>query len=254
MIDMHSHVLFGIDDGPSDLSGSLAMARRAWEEGITTMLATPHSNSRHPNDADTIAAPLYELREQLAHDGLPLEVLPGAEIAVGHVAEISDATLTAMALGGGSWLLIEPPFTPVAPALEGTVLELIRAGHNVLLAHPERSPAIHRDPGIVERLVEDGVLTSLTAGSLVGRFGSHARRLGAELLERGLAHNVASDAHDASDRPPSIGRELDRAGFGGLAGWLTEEVPLAMLEGAEIPPRPASPVQRRGLWRRAARR
>jgi protein-tyrosine phosphatase len=142
----------------------------------------------------------------------------------------------------------------VAPALEASILELVRAGHQVLLAHPERSPAIHRDPEIVERLVGDGVLTSLTAGSLVGRFGSHARRLGLELLGRGLAHNVASDAHDARDRPPSIGRELERAGFADLAGWLTEEVPAAILEGGEVPGRPATPAQRRGLWRRAVGR
>ena len=251
---MHSHVLFGINDGPADIAGSLAMARRAWEEGITTMLATPHSSSRYPNDAETIAGPLEELREQLAQEGVPLEVLPGAEIAVGHVAEIDDATLTAMGLGEGPWLLIEPPFAPVAPALEGSIVELIRAGHHVLLAHPERAPAIHRDPAIVERLVGDGVLTSLTAGSLVGRFGSHARRFGIELLERGLAHNVASDAHDAYDRPPSIGRELERAGFAGLAGWLTEEVPAAILEGVEVPARPQTAAPRRGLWRRAVGR
>jgi protein-tyrosine phosphatase len=254
MIDMHSHLLFGIDDGPADLAGSLAMARRAVDEGIAAMVATPHSSTRHPNTAASIAAPLAVLRESLREEGIALEVLPGAEIAVAHVAEIDDGTLVALGLGGGPWLLIEPPFTPVAPGLEGSVVELLRAGHRVLLAHPERSPAIHRDPGIVERLVEDGVLTSVTAGSLVGRFGSHARRLGLELIERGLAHNVASDAHDARDRPPSIARELVRAGLGGLTDWLADEVPAAILEGGEIPERPPDTGARRGLWRRAVRR
>ena len=88
----------------------------------------------------------------------------------------------------------------------------------MLLAHPERCPAFHRDPALLESLVDGGVLTSITSGSLVGRFGSRARRLALALLDSGLAHNVASDAHDAVQRPPSIAAELAESGARGPRG------------------------------------
>jgi protein-tyrosine phosphatase len=249
MIDLHCHLLFGIDDGPQDIEGSVAIARRASEEGIDTIVATPHASSRHPNDASTIAQPLEQLRARLLEDGLPLTLAPGAEVAIGHLAEMADGTLGGLVLGGGSWLLIEPPFTTVAVGLERSIHGVMRAGYDVVLAHPERSGALHKEPAMLERLVADGVLTSLTAGSLVGRFGSQARRFAFALLERGLAHNVASDAHDALHRPPSIARELRAAGLDGLAEWLTDEVPRAILAGDDIPPRPEA-ERLRPRWRR----
>ncbi len=105
--------------------------------------------------------------------------------------------------------------------LDGVVMALQGAGHRVVLAHPERCPALHREPRIVESLVRGGVLTSITAGSLVGRFGGEVRRFARHLLEQGLVHNVASDAHDATRRPPGMAAELEEAGFAKLADWLT---------------------------------
>jgi protein-tyrosine phosphatase len=248
MVDLHSHVLPGIDDGPASVEGSLAIARRAVEDGTVTLLATPHVSSRHPNDAATIAGALEDVRVRLREEGVTLELLPGAEIAITHVAEMDPAELPALGLGGGGgWLLLEPPFNPVATGLDASVRRLMRAGHRIVLAHPERCPAFHRDPSIVEELVADGVLTSLTAGSLVGRFGGQARRFALQLLDDGLAHNVASDAHDALQRPPSIAAEIRAAGFGPLERWLTDEVPRAILADAEIPARP-DVVGRRSRW------
>ena len=118
------------------------------------------------------------------------------------------------------------------------VTDLQERGFRIVLAHPERCPALHRDREMLERLVASGVLGSLTAGSLDGRFGAAVRRFALELMRDGLVHNVASDAHDASNRPPTIAGELDRAGLGSLAGWLTQDVPGAILAGGEIPTRP----------------
>jgi protein-tyrosine phosphatase len=257
MIDMHSHVLAGIDDGPAAVEGSLEMLAAAEAAGITTMLATPHISSRYGNDPHTIAAAAAQL--QAARPGAPyadVEVVTGAEIAVTRVAELDADELAALCLGDGPWLLIEPPFTKALGGLESTVSDLHSRGHRVLLAHPERCPAFHRDPAPLEALLDGGVLTSVTAGSLVGRFGGEARRLGLAMLEAGLAHNVASDAHDAVQRPPSIARELDRAGHPELEDWLTREVPAAILAGTEIPRQPPK-VQRprRGgrFWRRRGR-
>jgi protein-tyrosine phosphatase len=249
VIDLHSHVLPGIDDGPETLEGSLAIARRAVAEGIDTLLATPHVSSRYPNDAETIAAALERVRKALRREAIPLEVLAGAELSMTHLAELEPGAIAGLSLGGSGWLLVEPPFTTVRTGIETTVRGLLWEGHRVLLAHPERCPAIHRDPQIVSRLVEDGVLTSLTAGSLIGRFGSQARRMALSLLREGLAHNVASDAHDDVNRPPAIALQLAEAGYGELTGWLAEEVPAAILADAEIPPRPPDARSRlRRLW------
>jgi protein-tyrosine phosphatase len=252
MIDLHCHLLPGIDDGPPDIEGSLAMARRALRAGIETVVATPHVNSRYPNEPQTIAEGLANVRKALAHEQLELDVRPGAEIAVSYLAETDTSRIGALSLGGGGWLLIEPPFATVASGLVTAVQGLLWDGHHVVLAHPERCPAIHRDPSIVRTLVDDGVLMSLTAGSLAGRFGSQARRLALALLREEMAHNVTSDSHDAGNRPPSIAPEVQQAGFGDLLGWLTEEVPSAILAGGPVPARPPR-AAREGLRSRVAR-
>jgi protein-tyrosine phosphatase len=271
VIDLHCHVLPGIDDGPTTIEGSLAIARLAAAGGTRVLVATPHVNWRYRNDAATIAQRVGELNERLAAeeiltaDGYPLEVQPGAEIALTLVADLQDAQLDALGLGGGPWLLVEPPFTPVAPNLEALLLELqanrrSAGGHRVVLAHPERCPVFQRDPAMLERLVRAGMITSITAGSLGGQFGGEARRLALALARGGLLHNVASDAHDTVNRPPEIAAELKRAGLAPLARWLTVTVPTAILAGEGIPPAPASDVEqieversveraRRGWWR-----
>jgi protein-tyrosine phosphatase len=144
----------------------------------------------------------------------------------------------------------------VITGLDSILLDLQRRGHRVLLAHPERCHAFHRDPRMLESLVRSGVLTSITAGSLVGRFGGEVRRFALELAHKDMIHNVASDAHDHVRRPPGAAAELEQAGLGSLVDWLTDQVPAAILSGEEIPPRPASAIPsfktaRRPWWRRA---
>jgi protein-tyrosine phosphatase len=238
VIDLHCHVLAGIDDGPETVAGSLELARAAASAGTSTLVATPHVNWRYPNDADTIAAAVDELRGRLAAENVDLELRAGAEIAVTRLAEIEPEQLARLRLGGGEWLLVEPPFTPVAPGLEQTLQDLQQDGHRILLAHPERCPALHRDPQIVSSLVRGGVLTSITAGSLVGRFGGAPQRFALELVREELVHNVASDAHDVAGRAPGVSAELEQAGLTPLAEWLTMAVPAAILNGDAIPARP----------------
>ncbi|MGO9488298.1 MAG: tyrosine-protein phosphatase [Solirubrobacteraceae bacterium] len=253
MIDLHSHVLAGIDDGPATVEGSLAILRAAEAAGITTIVATPHVSSRYMNDSAGIAAAAAALADALPEQAPAVRLRLGAEIAVTRIAELDSEELSALRLGEGPWLLIEPPFSTVVRGLETTVAELHRREHRVLLAHPERSPALQRDPSLLEALVDAGVLTSLTSGSLVGQFGGDVRRFAMRLLEAGLVHNVASDAHDAERRPPSIAAELRAAGLGELEDWLTRQVPAAILDGGEIPRRPAgasAPARgRRWSWR-----
>jgi protein-tyrosine phosphatase len=238
VIDMHCHVLAGIDDGPRTIEESMALARAAAAAGTRTLLATPHVSHRYPNDHDTIARLVDELGERLAGEEIALDVRAGAEIAMTRIGDIAPEQLSRFGLGGGAWLLVEPPFTSTSsgfgPLLEG----LQERGHRVLLAHPERCQAFHREPGLLEELVRGGVLTSITADSLVGRFGDTVRRFAFGLVHKGMAHNVASDAHDHTHRPPGVIAQLRQSGLGELAEWLTEEVPRAILDGGEIPPRP----------------
>jgi protein-tyrosine phosphatase len=244
MIDLHCHVLPGIDDGPETIERSIELARAARVAGIDTLVATPHVNARTPNDAHTIAARVDEVNARLAEEGVDVEVLPGAEIAITHLAEIEPAELSRLTLGGGGWLLVEPPFTLVAPGLEGLVMGLQREDFGVVLAHPERCPALQRDRDVVRSLVDAGVLMSITAGSLVGRFGGEVRSYALELAQEGLLHNVTSDAHDSVRRPPGLASEMRQAGLAPLADWLTRAVPGAILDGGEIPQRPARAIKR----------
>jgi len=258
VIDLHCHVLPGIDDGPETIAGSVALARAAAAAGTRTLVATPHVNWHYHNDPDTIAGLVDELSARLATEEVALEVRPGAEVAMTRIIDIEPAQLPRLRLGGGPWLLVEPSFTPVATGLDTVILDLQQRGHRVLLAHPERCPALHRDPRMLSTLVRGGVLTSITAGSLVGQFGETVRRFALELARGGLIHNVASDAHDHIDRPPGMASELQQAGLEPLAEWLTQEVPAAILGGDEIPPRPAVVLQdigkpQRRWWQGASR-
>lgn len=252
MIDLHCHALPGIDDGPETIEASIELMRAARTAGIDTVVATPHVNSRTPNDAHTIAVLTAELNEQLAQAQIDVNVLAGAEIAITQLAEIDPAELSRLTLGGGGWLLIEPPFTPVATGLEGLVFGLLREGHSVVLAHPERCAALQRDREVVPRLVDGGVLMSITAGSLAGRFGSEVRHYALELAQAGLVHNVTSDAHDVSKRRPGLLEEIERARLAPLADWLTQDVPAAILSGDDIPDPPPGALarsrQRRRRW------
>ncbi|MHB8234441.1 MAG: tyrosine-protein phosphatase [Solirubrobacteraceae bacterium] len=258
---MHCHVLAGIDDGPETIEGSLALARVAEQRGIHTIVATPHVSWRYGNDAATIAALVEQTNNALSEAGIAVRVLTGAEIAMSRAPDVPREELPALTLGGGPWLLLECPFTSVAAGMSTLIGELEEAGHGVVLAHPERSPAFQRDPQMLESLVRGGVLTSITAGSLVGRFGAPVKRFALSLMEAELVHNVASDAHDPEQRRPGIADELREAGLEAMTEWLTEGVPQALIDGEDsLPPRPnvdyskiaaRDPWWRRGPLRRA---
>jgi protein-tyrosine phosphatase len=255
MIDLHTHILPGIDDGPETLEGSLELARAAVAAGTRTLVATPHVSWTYPNDPATIAARVDELRARLQDEGIPLELRAGAEIAMTRLVDMRTEDLLPLRLGGGDWLLVEPPFSPTVTGLQPLLFDLQRQGHGILLAHPERCPAFHREPEMLREFVNEGILTSVTAGSLAGRFGGEVRRFALKMVREQLIHNVTSDAHDTARRPPGVAAELRQAGLGPLEEWLTEGVPAAILSGAEIPTRPEvelpgiEPV-RRTWWRR----
>ena len=254
MIDLHCHVLPGIDDGPATLRESVELARAAAAQGTRVIVATPHVNARFANRAAAIAAAVARLNQALGDAGVELTVRPGAELAMTSLYELDADELAALALGGagGRWLRLECPFTVAIEGFVGVVGELQRLGHRILLAHPERCNGFQRQPQRLAGLVEAGALASVTASSFDGRFGRDAHRLALAMVEHDLVHNVASDAHDSHRRPPELAAPLLRAGLEGQLDWLTSAIPAAILAGDDaMPPRPQveRPARRRRLFR-----
>jgi protein-tyrosine phosphatase len=253
MIDLHTHVLPGVDDGPPDVDSSLALARAAIEDGVSTMVATPHVSSRYPNTLARIEEGVGELNLALARAELPLAIVPGAEVALSELDRLSDDDLRGLSLGGAGHLLVESPYVKDVPSLEAVLFDLEMRGVRPILAHPERSPVFQSNPTRLARLVQRGVLSSITAGSLGGRFGGRVRSLSIQLLAQGLVHSVASDAHDLDRRPPGLmagfrAAERSLPGIIDQAHWFTYAVPRALLEAQELPARPPLPSPRR--WTR----
>lgn len=253
MIDLHCHVLPGIDDGPQTMEDTFALARTAVGNGIHTIVATPHVSWEYPdNTAASIRAKVTEVNAALRDAGIDLTVLPGAEVALTRAGELPAEELAALRLGGGPWLLVECPLTAAAGAGFASVLYTLRAqGHQVLLAHPERIVAFLREPALLEGFIDDGMRGQVTAGSFAGRFGKDVQKFSFHMLEQGWVHNVGSDAHSTQRRPPSIAAELLDAG-------LTEEhvevlavrAPQAILGGEPLPEVPPAPRRRRLFGRR----
>lgn len=244
MIDLHCHILFGLDDGPDDLDATLELARTAAAAGTRKIVATPHIRDDHPFDLAMIPARTGEVNDALKREGIGLEVVTGGEVALSKAPELDDEALRGVALGGGPYLLVESPYTHATDLLEQQLFELQLRGFRLLLAHPERSPSFQTDAGRLGRLVDRGIACSVTSASLTGRFGRTVRRFSVQMLREGLVHDIASDAHDPTGRTPDLAaglraveEELPRA-LDAL-DWFTVEAPSAMLAGDELaePPR-----------------
>jgi protein-tyrosine phosphatase len=257
LIDLHCHILPGIDDGPVNFDFSVAMARKAEDAGINIVVATPHVRSDYRTEPDGIAAAVAELNAALAADELELRVLAGAEVSLQKAAELDDPTLSVLCLGSGDYLLVESPYRSIDIDLEGILWDIQARGFKPVLAHPERCPIFQRDPDRLARLVNGGVLCSITAASLAGRFGTTVRKFSLELMYDGLVHDVASDAHDHLHRPPDLltgfeSAEADIPGIRGQANWFTVTAPVAIVTGrATLPARPDPPPRPpMSRWRR----
>jgi protein-tyrosine phosphatase len=260
MIDLHSHVLPGLDDGPATMPEAVDLARAAAAAGTTTLVATPHVNHSFGVQPADVARGVDALRRALARDGVDLDVRTGGEIALARLTDLTPEELDGFRLGGGPYLLVESPHSATVGDFDLMLFELRRRGEHILLAHPERCPTFQHHPDRLVRLVEMGVLCSITAGSMAGRFGETVRRFTMEILREGLVHDVASDTHDVERRPPAmmdcfVRAEAELPGIAEHAEWFTDLVPAAILSGEPIPERPSLPVaplRRRGLFRRRA--
>jgi protein-tyrosine phosphatase len=252
VIDLHCHLIPGVDDGPASMNESIALAERLVAEGVETVVATPHVSPDYPTSAEMMVAGVADVRAALAAAAVPLSVEHGAEISFAILSGLGRDELRRLTLGGGDVLLLESPYNAAAPFLEEAIFDVQVMGFRTMLAHPERSPVFQEQPDRVATLVERGALCCVNGGSLGGRFGERVRTTAVELFRRGLVHAVASDAHDLRGRPPLLravfaGLEGDLPGIGPQVGWYTRKVPAALLAGEPLPPRPATPSPPRRL-------
>jgi protein-tyrosine phosphatase len=255
VIDLHCHILPGLDDGPANLDFSVAMARAAMADGTQIMVATPHMRKDFDVDPAEIRPAVEQLNERLEAAGIMVRVMSGAEVGYREVADLDTATLEKLCLGNGDYVLVETPYGSRPVDIEGILGRVAERGFKTVLAHPERCPLFQKDVDRLAALVDDGVLVSITAGSLGGDFGDRPRRVAIEMLSRGIVHNIASDAHDHVHRPPGIaaalkGTEEELPGLKDALTWFTVTSPVAILRGSR--PRAVPDLRRApaGRWKR----
>jgi protein-tyrosine phosphatase len=238
VIDLHTHVLPGIDDGARSLDDSRALAREAAATGVSVLAATPHVRGDFPTTAEMMEGAVAEVRADFAEQGIPVEVVHGAEIDLSLLWAIPPQELHRLTLAQtGRYLLLEFPYRGWPLALDSAVMRLIELGVTPLLAHPERNPEVQDRPDRLRRLVDAGALVQVTAASLDGVRDRAAQGAAYRLLELGLVHVLASDAHGAHISRPGMGDAVRSLGDPELARYLTVEVPEAILAGDPVPAR-----------------
>jgi protein-tyrosine phosphatase len=265
MIDLHSHILYGLDDGPVTLDESLEMCRIGYRDGIRTIVATPHMlNGVYRNNRATILSRTRELNTALSRLGIrnslphhsvirtsdhelqtqdpelqapnsELTILPGADVHLGEdlLGPLKQKKL--MTVGnGGKYLLIEFPSHGIPYMAESALFRLIAHGMIPIITHPERNPEVGRKPARYYEMIRMGCLGQVTAMSLTGGFGPEVKRLAEELLIHRLVHFIASDAHSIDTRPPILTpavRAASKRVGKEEAGRMVAEYPQAILEG-----------------------
>jgi protein-tyrosine phosphatase len=218
------------------------MARSAVADGIRTLAATPHVRDDYPTTPERMERALEAVRDALRAEAIELDVVPGGELALDQAARLGADELRRFALGGNErWLLVEFPYSGWPLGLPRIAQRLAGDGFGIVLAHPERNADVQAMPGRLQEFVDSGILVQLTAASVDGRLGKRTRETSFALLDLGVAHLLASDAHAPSIRQIGLSAAAEAIGDPALARWLTEDVPAAILASAQPPERPAAP-------------
>ncbi len=202
MIDIHSHILPGLDDGSDDWGQSFRMAENAARDGIRGIICTPHWSPAFPNnDRNRILENFAQFRERVQEEGIPISVFPGCELVIDFgLPERIEAGEALTVNDERRFALIETPHEFIPPNVEHFFWMLQVKGITPILGHPERNRQILKDQSRLVSWVESGVLVQITAGSIIGHFGKPVRQLSAEMLRRNLVHFVASDSHSCDGK------------------------------------------------------
>jgi protein-tyrosine phosphatase len=253
VIDLHCHILPGVDDGAKDLETALDMARIAVDDGIAVIACTPHiTPGVYYNSGPGIATAIRALQSALDSAGIPLRLTPGADA---HLAPNLGQGLRegrVPSLGGSRYFLLEPPHHVAPPRLDLAVQDLLDQGYVPVITHPERLSWIEDHYDTMEAMAGAGAWLQITAGSLTGRFGARPRYWAERMVDEGLVHILATDAHNLRGRAPRLaeGREAVALRLGAEeARRMVLDRPAGILANAEpatlAPPRPRA--RRRGL-------
>ncbi|MBN8201827.1 tyrosine-protein phosphatase [Bacillus sp. NTK034] len=201
MIDIHCHILPGIDDGAKHMSETIAMAKIAVQEGIDTIIATPHHrNERYENEKKDILVKVDEVNRVLSKERISLKVLAGQETRIfGEFLEEYEAGKI-VTLAESNYVFIELPSGHVPRYTEKLLYDIQLEGLTPIIVHPERNSEIAERPELVYQLVKSGALTQVTAASLCGQFGKKIKTFSQQLIEANLTHFIASDAHNNKNR------------------------------------------------------
>lgn len=258
MIDLHSHILPGIDDGAKTLADSLVMARIAVQDGIRVMACTPHIYpGLYMNDGPDIARRRDALQEALRSEGIALELVVGADVHL--VPGLLEGLRTGRVptLHGSRYLLLEPSHASPPPRFEDSVFDLLASGYTPIITHPERLTWVEGHYPVFLRLIERGAWMQITAGALTGLFGPRAKYWGERFVGEGHAHIIASDAHSTGRRKPLMREALsiaERLLGHNEAQRLVGERPQAVLDNAApeqcpLPEKAMHGESRWGRWR-----
>lgn len=240
MIDIHHHLLAGLDDGASSLDTSIEMARIAVDEGITHVVCTPHSNGQYVYEPAVVAAKIEELQSALNSENIPLKLGRGCDFHMSY-DNIQDAKAdpSRFSVNGLGYLLVELPDYGLSRGLSETYYQLQLAGLTPILTHPERNLTLQTDQPRMMDWLRAGVLVQVTAGSVLGKMGKTAQRVAHQLLEKRWVHFLATDAHNTTTRPPRMREafELVAQKYGpDYAHSLCVGNPLAVFLGKPLPP------------------
>ena len=250
MIDIHAHVLPGLDDGPKELELSIAMAKAATEDGTTHLTATPHTlNGLYRNTRQSIIEKVKEFQEVLDKHDIQLKVLPGSDVALipGLVHAIEDGEVMTVN-DGNKYILVElqPYFFP--EKIKKIIFDLQMIGLTPVLTHPERDPKILENPELLVDFVEMGVISQITAMSITGGFGSRIKEFSNLLLRHGLVHIISSDCHSMKRRTPKLSHSVKEAALivgDKLASQMVNDFPLAIIEGRDFKVPPHLPLKKK---------
>ena len=242
-VDIHCHILPGVDDGAPSLADSLEMAAMASADGIRTIIATPHANHEYPPlPAEEYLQRIANLQVEIDRIQMPLRILPGADVQITEtlVARVRARQILTLA-DTGRYILLELPHDIYIP-IDDLMAELKTIGTRSILSHPERNPGIQANLDLLEPLVERGCLLQVTAGSILGEFGREPQAIALHMLRHRLAHFVATDAHSPRFRKPLLRqayRSVSALTENSYADQIFKHFPAAVAEGRPIViPRP----------------
>ena len=241
MIDLHAHILPGLDDGARTWAEALEMARMAVADGITVMVATPHLykgrsiDPQQVNRKEVVLAHLAQFRQQLAAEQIPLEVLPGCDFPLSFESlRLLEQGLALTINDAQRYLLLELPDTALPPALDDICFQLQSRGLTPIITHPERHLLLQERPEKLQQLIDLGCLVQMTGTSLTGGFGRRVKKIARQMVKAGYIHLLATDAHSPRHRPPVLSqavRELSRLVGEDQAQSMVTHLPQKIIRG-----------------------